>query len=144
MGNQNNLFIFSETAFGSIQIDQPEDQAAAIEEPSKDDEREKNEYTPGMHVAAAWLKEDSTEYTWYLGVIDSVDKDCLKVSYFSRKDKAGSQWTFPEEADIQDTKYEQIIKKVEKVAYQCTVRIRCLIPKQLADDITTKLNIFKQ
>ena len=24
-------------------------------------------YSPGMHVAAAWLKEDSTEYTWYLG-----------------------------------------------------------------------------
>ena len=76
-------------------------------------------------------------------MIDSVEEDHLRVTYFSRKDKAGSQWTFPEESDIQETKLEQIITKVEQVAYHCTVRIRCVISKQLADDVTKKVNTMK-
>ena len=50
-------------------------------------------------------------------MIDSVEEDHLRVTYFLRKDKAGSQWIFPEESDIQETKLEQIITKVEQVAY---------------------------
>eukprot|EP00111_Clytia_hemisphaerica_P014148 TCONS_00041682-protein len=77
-------------------------------------------------------------------VIESVEDSLVRVSYFTRRDKSGSQWTFPEEADIQDTKLDQIICKVDRVAYQCTVRIRCLIDKSVADGITDKMNrIFK-
>ena len=97
-----------------------------------------------MQSAAAWLKEDSTEYTWYLDVIDSVEDDYLRVSYFKRKNQAESQWTFPEEADVQDTKPEQIISKVEKVAYQCTIRIKCVIDKQIAENITRKMIDFER
>ena len=30
-------------------------------------QNDNKELSPGMHVAAAWLKDDSTEYTWFLG-----------------------------------------------------------------------------
>ena len=68
----------------------------------------------------------------------------LTISYFKRKDKFGSQWIFPEKADIQATKVDQIITIVDKVAYQCTIRIKCIIEKDIAESIERKIKEFKQ
>ena len=60
---------FSETTFGSKQIEQQEGQGIEEQPDITNSNTAKDTplYSPGMHVAAAWLKEDSTEYTWYLG-----------------------------------------------------------------------------
>ena len=56
-----------------------------------------------------------------LGVVDSLLEDGnLKASYFTRIDKIGSQWSFPEEPfleDIQSTSVGQVLCKVNDVGY---------------------------
>ena len=92
----------------------------------------------GEHVASFWLDDDNT-YKWYLGVITElcVDKspNDLYVSYFIRASKSGTNWTYPEEAEIIKTNNEQIIGRRLTVSYHCYAMIRCSITQKLAKEI---------
>lgn len=58
---------------------------------------------------------------------------------FTRTDKIGSQWSFPEADEIQSTSVDQVLLKFDNVGYQCITRIRCFIDKQVTKQITKQL-----
>ena len=69
---------------------------------------------------------------WHLGVVDrkDYDKDELFVSYIKRKDAKGTQWLFPEEAEIHISHDEQVIKQNFSVHYSQTAIMRCSLDKK--------------
>uniref|UniRef100_A0A7M5WQV2 Tudor domain-containing protein n=2 Tax=Clytia hemisphaerica TaxID=252671 RepID=A0A7M5WQV2_9CNID len=90
----------------------------------------------GEHVAAIWLQDDGT-YSWYLGVICDVYGDHANVSYLKQTDKVGVHWVFPEEVEVQQTSFEQIMASGFEVKYtQSGVRIRCSIEKAFAEELS--------
>lgn len=62
----------------------------------------------------------------------------LKVSCFTRTDKIGSQWSFPEEADLQSTSVDQVLCKVDNVRYQCIIGVCCFTNNQVWQQNLTK------
>ena len=74
---------------------------------------------------------------WHLGVVDrkDYDKDELFVSYIKRKDAKGTQWLFPEEAEIYISHDEQVIKQNFSVHYSQTAIMRCSLDKKQYQDI---------
>ena len=63
------------------------------------------------HVASVRFDVKKNCLEWHLGVIDSisVDKDEIYDSNMVNTDKKGLKWLYPEKADIQLTKPNQII-----------------------------------
>ena len=72
-----------------------------------------------------------TMLNWFWGIVEKIEEDGLTISYLtqaSRSDSDGGQsWTFPEEAEVIKTSYEQILASKVKVQYSGCVRIRCTI-----------------
>ena len=94
----------------------------------------------GEHVEAAWLSDDSSVYQWYIGVIDVVDQNDLRIAYFQRASQDSLQWDFPENEDIQNTKLEQILYKLDTVCYTgARSRIGLSITVKQAHEIDAKL-----
>ena len=66
--------------------------------------------------------------------------DYAEVSYLKQTEKVGVQWAFPEDSEIQKTSFDQIMASGFKVNYiQSAVRIRCVINKGLADDLSNEI-----
>ena len=71
--------------------------------------------------------------SWFLGVINSVSPDSVNVTYYYRKDKDGTVWTFPEDSsDPVPTPRSQIIFSEITVGYTQTRVVRCSISKETA------------
>ena len=67
------------------------------------------------HIAAFWFEHG--KHKWFLGIIDTVVSDSIiKVSYLKCVD-GNKIWTFPEEADIQETSVDQILCKNNEINY---------------------------
>ncbi len=77
----------------------------------------------GEHVIAFWHEGNETK--WHLGVVEKIQP--LTVSYMTRTDQSGHNWTFPERSEIIQTAIDQVIATKIKVQYLGTVRIRCKI-----------------
>ena len=86
-----------------------------------------SEYThfvAGDHIAA--FRFEHGKHKWFVGIIDTVVSDSIiKVSYLKLVD-GNKIWTFPEEADIQETGVNQICKNIE-INYLRSIRIKCKI-----------------
>ena len=67
---------------------------------------------------------------WYLGILEKNETDDMTISYLtqaSRSSGGDQSWTFPEEAEVIKTSYEQVLASKVKVQYSGSVRIRCKI-----------------
>ena len=100
------------------------------------------EYTPGDHIAAAWLNDDSGSYEWYLGVVEKVTDDSITASYFKKASKDSTRWNFPEEEMVQQTCSDQILCKINEIAYQSGNVIRCTISRSQVEMNNSYLNNF--
>ena len=89
----------------------------------------KPDFVLGEHVIAFWVNTNSVKQ-WYLGIVEKIEADGLIISYLtqaSRSSGGDQSWTFPEEAEVLKTSYEQILASQVKVQYSGSVRIRCKI-----------------
>ena len=87
-----------------------------------------NDFNLDEHVAAVWMDEKENVLSWSLGVINSVSPD---VTYYYRKVKDGTVWTFPEDSsDPVPTPRSQIIFSEITVGYTQTRVVRCSISKE--------------
>ena len=82
------------------------------------------DYTTGDHVAAAWLVDDSNEYGWHLGVVETVAQDCLHISHFHRASKDATRWNFLEVENVHPICQTQILCTLRNISYHSGARIR--------------------
>ena len=76
----------------------------------------------------------------FAGVVCQVQGEYAEISYLKQTDKAGVHWVFPEEAELQQTSFEQILASGFEVNYiQSATRICCVIKKTLAADLSNEL-----
>ena len=100
---------------------------------------ESDAYQYGEHVASVWFDDKKNCLEWHLGVIDSISgyKNEIYISNMVKTDKKGLKWLYPEEADIQLTKPDQIIVRNIAFSYFLTSMIRCEISHQTLKEIQT-------
>ena len=74
---------------------------------------------------------------WPLGVFDrpDYDKDELFVSYMTRTDTTGTQWLFPQDAEIHITHDEQVIKQNVLVRYFLITIMRYSLEMQVKNKL---------
>lgn len=73
-------------------------------------------------------------------MVCQVHGDYADISYLKRTDKVGIQWVFPEDAEVQQTSFEQIMASGFEVKYiQSAIRIRCVFDKTLADELSNEI-----
>lgn len=73
-------------------------------------------------------------------MVCQVHGDYADISYLKRTDKVGIQWVFPEDAEVQQTSFEQIMASGFEVKYiQSAIRIRCVVDKTLADELSNEI-----
>ena len=73
-------------------------------------------------------------------MVCQVHGDYADISYLKRTDKVGIQWVFPEDAEVQQTSFEQIMASGFEVKYiQSAIRIRCVVDKTLADKLSNEI-----
>ena len=63
----------------------------------------------GEHVACVWYDDRLNCLRWYLGVADGRNNGEVLVSCIKVSDKKGLKWRFSDEAEIQRTKFDQIL-----------------------------------
>lgn len=80
-----------------------------------------------------------TPKTFSTGVVDSVSETSTSISYMKQTDQVGCSWAFPEDAEVRQTAYEQILERDVKVEYRCTSIIRCYIPLAIAEALTEEM-----
>ena len=91
-----------------------------------------SDYNLDKHIAVVWMDEKENVLTWYLGVVNSVSPDSINVTYYHRRDKQGTSWTFPEDDDsdpVQTPRSHVIFREIT-VGYMQTRVIRCAIDKK--------------
>ena len=73
-------------------------------------------------------------------MVCQVHGDYADISYLKRTDKVGIQWVFPEDAEVQQTSFEQIMASGFEVKYiQSAIRNRCVVDKTLADELSNEI-----
>ena len=78
-------------------------------------------YSLNEHIAAVWVDEKDNELSWFLGVVNSVSAETIDVTYYHRKDKDGTSWTFPDDdSDPVSPPKDQIIFRQMTVGYAQT------------------------
>ena len=75
--------------------------------------------------AYEWYGDGLNCLRWYLGEVNGINNGELFVSYMKMKDKKGIKWLFPDEAEIQSTKFDQKTLQHINVSYWLTAMIRC-------------------
>lgn len=100
-------------------------------EPSSESGQVNLDLQTGAHIAGVWSDEtDPTgqSLTWYIGVVESVDKGGAMVSYLVQTKKSNkSNWMYPETSATYYTPCDQIIATNVSVEYSCVTIIRCKI-----------------
>ena len=82
--------------------------------------------------------------TVYLGVVDGMNNGEVIVSYMTMSDKKGLKWLFPDEAEIQSTKFDQILLRHINVCYSLTAMIRCQITSEIFHKIGKLFKRFEE
>ena len=73
-------------------------------------------------------------------MVCQVHGDYADISYLKRTGKVGVQWVFPEDVEVQQTSFEQIMASGFEVKYiQSAIRIRCVVDKTLADELSNEI-----
>ena len=73
-------------------------------------------------------------------MVCQVHGDYVDISYLKWTGKVGIQWVFPEDAKVQQTSFEQIMACGFEVKYiQSAIRIRCVVDKTLAHELSNKI-----
>ena len=54
-------------------------------------------YSLNEYNAAVWVDKKDNELSGFLGVVNSVSTETIDVTYYHRKDKDGTSWTFPDD-----------------------------------------------
>ena len=101
-----------------------------------------NEYQYGEHVACVWLDDVGDKTNWHLGVVDKFENGELFVSYMKKTDQKGLKWLFPEEAEIHQTKIEQVIARNIQVKYSLTAMMKCILDLNTHKDIDQQYTKF--
>ena len=66
------------------------------------------------------------------------------VSYMKMSDKKGLKWLFPDQAEIQSTKFDQILLQHINVSYSLTAMIRCEINSETFQKIEKLFKKFEE
>ena len=103
------------------------------------DEQQANdtvEHSLDEHITAVLVDEKDNELSQFMGVVNSVSAETIDVTYYHRKDKDGTSWTFPDDDSdpVSTAKYQIIFRRIT-VGYAQTRIVRCSIDKQIARDI---------
>ena len=109
---------------------------------------------------ALYIFHFSEWYYWIRWTLNVIKSSIFRSSWFvagwyavasfifCENQQNRSQWTFPEEADLQISSREQIICHVKNVSCHCVVHVRCFIAKSMDKQINAKLeetiSAFKQ
>ena len=73
-------------------------------------------------------------------MVCQVHGDYADISYLKWTGKVGIQWVFPEDAEVQQTSFEQIMASGFEVKYiQSAIRIPCVVDKTLADELSNEI-----
>ena len=127
--NMSNADNPNESAYNPIESTDTINQLATSNNPPED-------FNLDEHVAAVWMDEKENVLTWFLGVINSVSPDSVDVTYYHRKYKDCTLWTFPEDSsDPVSTPRSQIIFSEITVGYIQTRFARCSFNKETVMDI---------
>ena len=87
----------------------------------------------GDHVAV--LSTDESLYTWQLGTVDNFSKDFVSVLFFTRKDRKGHKWSFPDDTIAEQVAHEHIICTIPNVRYECSLAITCTLDDQIISQL---------
>ena len=101
------------------------------------DDKDSNEeqFQTGKAEACIWQEDVGYNITWYLGIVDQIVGDKVYVSYMRKSDKQGLSWLFPEEAEIHDTGWDQIITRNIEIRHSMMAMIRGNISRQTLTQI---------
>ena len=106
------------------------------------------EYVLDEHVVAVWIDEKDNELSWFLGCVASVSSETVGITYYRRKDRAGTTWTIPEEENDEDdeepvsTPKGQIIYRNITIGFTQGRVLRYTIDKQTVQDISNEFSKY--
>ena len=69
-------------------------------------------------------------YEWHLGFIDCLEDDKAMVRYFTKASRDNVRWNAPEEEKVHETFLNQIICKLDDLAFISGNTIRCSLSKE--------------
>ena len=91
-------------------------------------------------MACFWYDDVEHKYNWYLGVIEGVNGEKVRVSHMKKSDRKGLNWLFPDEADVHDASTDQILVRHIQVKYTLTAMIRCVISNDTLNNILERFS----
>ena len=97
----------------------------------------------GEQVACVWYNDGLNCLRWHLEEVDAINSGELLISYMKMSDKKGLKWLFPDEAEIQSTKFDQILLHIN-VSYTLTAMIRWEITSDKLQKIEKLFKKFKE
>ena len=97
----------------------------------------------GEQVACVWYNDGLNCLRWHLEEVDAINSGELLISYMKISDKKGLKWLFPDEAEIQSTKFDQILLHIN-VSYTLTAMIRWEITSDKLQKIEKLFKKFKE
>ena len=101
--------------------------------PEKESPHSNPTLKPGEHIVIFWI-ENSNDFIWYLGIVDSLSSNKINVLHLKRTDKIGLKWVLPENPEILSVDHDQILlKSVNVMYYGLSCRIE--ISKATANEI---------
>ena len=94
-------------------------------------------------IAAVWLADDSNEYEWHLGFVDRIiGNDKVMVRYFTKASRDGVRWNAPEEDNIHATFNNQLLCKLNDIAFISGNVIRCTLSNKQLKNISLCFDRF--
>ena len=73
------------------------------------------------YVTYVWYDDGLNCLRWYLGVVDGINNGEVLVSCMKVSDKKGLKWLFPDEAEIQCTKFLRHINVLVTAMIRCEI-----------------------
>ena len=97
-----------------------------------------HQLTQGEHVAVFWV-ENISDVVWYLGIVDYIEENKVRVIHLKRTDKQGLKWILPENPETQTVEMDQIlVENINVIFYGVSCRVE--ISKAVLKDIISSLN----
>ena len=106
-----------------------------------------SQFVQDEHVVAGWIDEKENELSWFLDCVASVSSDAVGITYYSRKDRAGTTWIIPEDDKDSDeepvsTPLGQIIYRNITIGFTQSRVVRYTIDKQTMQNINNEFSKY--
>ena len=103
-----------------------------------------DDYIPDEHVIAVWIDEKDNALSWFLGVVSTVTKDAIGVTYYNPKDRERCTWTLDDTVDEIPTPKDNVIYRNVTVGYSGSRVVRCTIDKETVASINRSFADYLQ